>query len=393
VQARGVLGPLYAAGFVTAFGAHAVAANLGGYAAQHDTSLLELGGLLALYDGAEVVLKPVFGAVADRVGPRRVLLGGLLGFAVASLAFVAAHNPGLLAVTRLAQGMSAAAFSPAAGALVAIHGGRRQGRSFGGYGAAKSLGYLLGPLLGGALVVAGGYPLLFAVLGATALIVAAVVATTVPLSPPMPRHRETVADLVRRLGDSTFLGPVGALAGATGALSAGVGFLPVLGLRSHLGPLATGACVSLLAGTATVIQLRAGRALDDGRLKIRTGLVSGLVAAASGLAVAAAVPGTPGLVIGAVAIGAGVGITTPLGFAALAATAPVGRLGMTMGAAEVGRELGDAGGPLLVGALAVVSLGTGFVGLSLALAAIAALVSMGRTPVARDAHSGVRRPP
>jgi hypothetical protein len=66
---------------------------------------------------------------------------------------------------------------------------------------------------------------------------------------------------------------------------------------------------------------------------------------------------------------------------------------MTMGAAEVGRELGDAGGPLLVGALAVVSLGTGFVGLSLALAAIAALVSMGRTPVARDAHPGVRRPP
>jgi hypothetical protein len=65
---------------------------------------------------------------------------------------------------------------------------------------------------------------------------------------------------------------------------------------------------------------------------------------------------------------------------------------MTMGAAEVGRELGDAGGPLLVGALAAVSLGTGFVGLSLALAAIAALVSMGRSSIAGDAHARVKRP-
>jgi DHA1 family tetracycline resistance protein-like MFS transporter len=58
------------------------------------------------------------------------------------------------------------------------------------------------------------------------------------------------------------------------------------------------------------------------------------------------------LALAAVAIGAGTGIVTPLGFAALAAAAPPGRLGQTMGAAEVGRELGDAGGPLLVGAIA-----------------------------------------
>jgi hypothetical protein len=65
---------------------------------------------------------------------------------------------------------------------------------------------------------------------------------------------------------------------------------------------------------------------------------------------------------------------------------------MTMGAAEVGRELGDAGGPLLVGVLAAVSLGTGFVGLSLTLAAIAALVSTGRSSVAGGQHAPAKRP-
>ena len=42
------------------------------------------------------------------------------------------------------------------------------------------------------------------------------------------------------------------------------------------------------------------------------------------------------------AVGAGSGLATPLGFAHLAATAPLERLGQTMGAAEVGHELGDA---------------------------------------------------
>ena len=73
--------PVYAAGFVTAFGAHAVAANLGRYTLGHHGSLWELGLLLGIYDGAEVVLKPVFGALADRTGAKPVMIGGLVLFA------------------------------------------------------------------------------------------------------------------------------------------------------------------------------------------------------------------------------------------------------------------------------------------------------------------------
>jgi MFS transporter, DHA1 family, tetracycline resistance protein len=45
--------PLYAAGFVTAFGAHGIAATLGVYTHDRHASLLVLGALLAVYDGAE----------------------------------------------------------------------------------------------------------------------------------------------------------------------------------------------------------------------------------------------------------------------------------------------------------------------------------------------------
>src|SRR4029077_18625588 len=104
--------PLYAAGFVTAFGAHSIAASLGGYTAHQHASLLTLGILLAVYDGAEVLLKPLFGSLADRIGAKPVLVGGLVAFTIASAGFVLAGNPALVGVARLGQGAGAAAFSP-----------------------------------------------------------------------------------------------------------------------------------------------------------------------------------------------------------------------------------------------------------------------------------------
>jgi MFS transporter, DHA1 family, tetracycline resistance protein len=370
--------PLYAAGFVTAFGAHSIAASLGGYTEAEHASLLTLGVLLAVYDGAEVVLKPLFGSLADRVGPRPVLLGGLLAFTLASAVFVVAGNPALVGVARLGQGAGAAAFSPAAGTLVArLSPSRQHGRAFGGYGAWKGLGYTLGPLLGGILITFGGYTLLFATLAVLALAVAAWAGLAVPAVQPLPRTRQTVLDLARRLTTGSFLQPTLALAAATAALAAGVGFLPVVGAGHGLRPLLTGAAVSVLAACATVVQPWSGRARDAGRLRDGVGMGAGLFLAAAGTAVAVVLPGVGGLILAAAAIGAGTGLATPVAFAHLAAATPVERLGQTMGAAEVGREIGDAGGPLLVGAIAATStLGLGLGALAVLLTATAVLVAI-----------------
>lgn len=360
--------PLYAAGFTTAFGAHGIAANLGGFSEDAVTSLMVLGGLLALYDGAEVLLKPLFGTLADRVGARPVLLGGLAAFAVASAVYVLAGSPAWLWAARLGQGAAASAFSPAASALVArLNPATGHGRAFGSYGFYKSIGYTLGPLLGGALVWAGGLRVLFGVLAVLGAAVAMWGALTVPAVPPLPKARQTVLDLARRVVDPAFLVPTAALAAATAALSAGVGFLPVSGTAAGLGTVATGAAVSVLAGCAALVQPRAGRALDAGRITSRGGITAGLLLTAAGLG-CALLPGLAGVLCAAALIGAGTGLITPLGFAALAAATPVERLGQTMGAAELGRELGDAGGPLLVGAVATLATLTyGYAALALLL--------------------------
>ena len=103
--------PLYAAGFVTAFGAHSIAAGLGAQSDNIGLTLLNLGILLALYDISEVFLKPVFGALSDRVGPKPVIVGGLFAFAALSLSGLWAADPLMLALARLGQGAAASAFS------------------------------------------------------------------------------------------------------------------------------------------------------------------------------------------------------------------------------------------------------------------------------------------
>ncbi len=87
-------------------------------------------------------------------------------------------------------------------------------------------------------------------------------------------------------------------------------------------------------------------------------------------------------------IGAGTGLATPVAFAHLAGTTPPERLGQTMGAAEVGRELGDAGGPLLVGAVAAAfTLSWGLAGLGLVLFLVVVLLARRSLPPRMTANT------
>ncbi|QVJ02516.1 MFS transporter [Nocardiopsis eucommiae] len=359
--------PLYLAGFTTAFGAHGVAGVLGTQSDSLGLSLLGLGLMLALYDVAEVVLKPVFGALSDRIGVRPVIFGGLVAFSVASLLVLLAPTPLVLGLARVGQGAAASAFSPASSAAVARLAGReRLGRSFGRYGAWKSLGYVLGPLSGVALAHVWGIGALYLALAVLAAGAAAWVLLALPALPVVPRPRYTFADLVRQTTERGFLVPTLLLASTTAILGVAVGFLPLLAVRLDLHPLAGAAAVTLLALVSTIVQPIVGRRRDRHGISTRDGGAVGLGLAAAALLALALAPNVVTLVAASVAIGLMVGTVTPLAFAHLAETTPEERLGRTMGNAELGREVGDAGGPLAVGALAAAT------SLPVALTALAA---------------------
>ena len=139
------LAPLYAAGFVGAFGATGIATMLAGHTVAGQVNLFTLGLLLAAYPAAVLLLKSVFAAWANRVGARPVLLGGLTAFALASVSFAVAGNPVLVGVARFAQGAAAAAFYPAATITVAHLSRTAQPvRAFGSHAAWLTLGFMLG---------------------------------------------------------------------------------------------------------------------------------------------------------------------------------------------------------------------------------------------------------
>ncbi|WP_225855708.1 MFS transporter [Microbacterium algeriense] len=347
------LAPLYLAGFTTAFGAHGIAAALGAETEDIGWTLLAFGFTLALYDLAEVLLKPLFGALSDRVGVRPVIVGGLLAFAAFSI--VGALSPGMLGlvIARFGQGAAASAFSPASSAAVArLTDDSTRGRYFGRYGSWKSLGYALGPLLGAVLVVWGGIPALFWALAVLGLGAAAWVAFAVPAVPVLPRKRVTLVDLARELLAPGFLVPTLVLAATTGALAVAVGFLPLIGRQEGLGTVGSMAIVTVLAVVSSVVQPLMGAWHDRGRVSVRLGSVGGLLLITVGVALAAMWTTPLALIATAVLVGAGVGAATPVAFSHLAASTPPERMGRTMGSAELGRELGDAGGPLVAGAVA-----------------------------------------
>ena len=366
--------PLYAAGFVTAFGAHSIAAGMGAQSGNIGLTLLNLGILLAVYDISEVFLKPIFGALSDRIGAKPVIVGGLIGFAALSLIGLWAADPLLLGLARLGQGAAASAFSPASSAMVArLSAGKNAGTFFGRYGSWKSLGYVIGPLLGAGLIAVGGFALLFGALSALAAATAVWVLLAVPHLPPLPRQRYTVLDLARQVAERRFLVPTLVLAASMAAMGAAIGFLPALAVQHGLDPVAGTAAVSVLAVASLLVQPRIGAMRDMHRIGDAGGMRTGLLLTAAGVALVAAAPGPATIFIAAAVIGAGVGAATPLGFAHLADSTPKDRMGRTMGSAELGRELGDAGGPLLVGAVATAAslpLGLGLLALLVAAAGV-----------------------
>ncbi len=376
------LAPLYLAGFTTAFGAHGIAAALGAETEDIGWTLLAFGLTLALYDLAEVLLKPLFGALSDRVGVRPVIIGGLLAFSAFSV--VGAVVPGMLGLVigRFGQGAAASAFSPSSSAAVArLTDDATRGRYFGRYGSWKSLGYALGPLIGAVLVVWGGMPALFWALAALGLGAAAWVAVAVPRVAVLPRKRVTLVDLGRELIAPGFLIPTLVLAATTGALAVAVGFLPLLGRQAGLDTVGSMAIVTVLAIASSVAQPFVGAAHDRGRISVLVGAVGGLALIAAGIALAAVTLSAVALVATALLVGVGVGVATPIAFSHLAASTPPERMGRTMGSAELGRELGDAGGPLVAGAVATASVpgvGLGVVAALTAGAGVLALLGLRR---------------
>ncbi len=174
------------------------------------SSLSDLSWVLNAYAIVYAALLVPFGRIADRVGRRKVFLGGLTLFTVASAACAA--SPGLwwLVSFRVLQAAGAAALTPTSlGLLVAATSPERRVRAVRLWAAVGGLAAAAGPVVGG-LLVAASWRWVFLV-NAPVGVLAVVAAARI-----VPDSRDAT---VTRTPDA-----VGAviLAGSIGALSLGL---------------------------------------------------------------------------------------------------------------------------------------------------------------------------
>jgi MFS family permease len=365
-------------GFATSFGAHIVAVNLPFYAEKVGIGLTMIGLLIAIYDFAEIVAKPVFGGLADKKGMKKALYLGIIIFILASLLY-SFVPPRLLIVVRFLQGLGGAALSAVSLAMVGTLYKDNKGKAFGIYNAIKGLGYVVSPIIGGAIVMKSNFGGIFYACAGIGFI-ALLLAFTLPADKQKGSaafddddddfsfkslfvvfKNKTLAPWFLIIVINMFF--VGIL----------FGFLPVRIHELGYNPFDTGLLLSVTTVSYLLVQPVAGWLADKYNqvLILRLGMLLSIVSTA-------AIPFVTGslLIITCIVAGIGIGVVWTNSDALVSKLAKENEMGATMGIAGSFKELGDMIGPLLMGAISqALGLKWGFV-ICAVLGGIALLVTI-----------------
>ncbi|MCZ8520818.1 MULTISPECIES: MFS transporter [Paenibacillus] len=114
------------------------------------------GYLVAAFGLTQFIFSPISGEWSDKYGRRKLIILGLAMFTLSNLIFAAAEQIWMLYISRFVGGIGAAAMIPSMMAYVAdITDEKNRGKGMGMLGAAMSLGFVIGPGIGGFLAEFG----------------------------------------------------------------------------------------------------------------------------------------------------------------------------------------------------------------------------------------------
>ncbi|WP_439382242.1 MFS transporter [Amycolatopsis lexingtonensis] len=343
------------------------------------------------------VLMPAAGSLADRWGSRRVFLGGLAVFGLASLACGLAPDIGTLIAARGVQAIGGAALAVTGFAVLAVvYEGRARGTAISVFFAVNGLGAAAGPVVGGVLTEYFGWAAVFLVNVPAALLTGVFAARALPPGTRAGAGRFDfagaawfavgAASLVHGLtlgGEGRWSSPVAVGALVVSAIAfAGFGFTerrpdPLLDLGLFrdrgfatlvacaaastltfaalvyvslwlqadraLGPVAAGLTLAPLAVASFLTSTVLGRFLH--RFPPRALLGAGVLLGALGSVLQLSLSVPAGLAV----TGIGVGLAGPATGAAIAAAAPPGRAGMAAGILTTTRQFGQTLGVAVLG--------------------------------------------
>lgn len=316
-----------------------------------------IGVIVAVSTLTGVLLKLPSGALSDILGRSTLLRLGVLAFCLPPFVYPFVSDLGALTLLRFVHGLATAIFGPIALATVADLWQERRGEGLGWYTASTQAGAFMGPVLGGWLVHAAGFPVtfvsaaLFGFLGLALLLM-----LRLPVQPThkrAPEHRSPLADFMEgiraTLQNTGIL--VTSVAEAAKMLAKGalMAFLPLYGISVGLHPGEVGLLFGMQGLTSFVAKPAMGRLSD--RVGRRPLIVLGLLTCAASFGM---IPHTTefGFLLGLAAVfGIGDAVMTTSTAALVADLSTPNTLGTGMGFQGTIVDIGHAAGPLLSGVL------------------------------------------
>ena len=319
------------------------------YATRFHATPTTIGLLFGSFGITLLTVSIPMGAVSDRLGRKRPMMGALVVLALSTLLFAYARSLPMLFVARMLQGAADAVTWVVGFALIAdLYGEDERGRAMGLSMAGSTLGIILGPLLGGWLYEMGGIRLPFLVVAALAVLDLVVFAI---VTPETARAKVPAASMwkVLTLRPMAIAALPIIAAAATGAM-----LEPVLPLvfesRLGLSPASIGSLFGMAAVSSSAMHPFFGRLSDrwGGRRLMLAGLVGfaltlPMMNFATGFRSAAMVMIPTWMVFGMI-------ITPSLAyFAQIASDAGVKAYGVVYGVYNVAWAVGLMAGPSLGG--------------------------------------------
>jgi MFS transporter, DHA1 family, multidrug resistance protein len=369
---------------------------LGGGASRQAVAM-HVGLITGVFALGQLLFAPVWGRWSDRTGRRPLLLIGIAGYVVAQVLFGLATSLWLLYVARILGGILSSATLPVAAAYIAdMTTEQARGRGMAWMGTATSLGFVVGPALGGVLArrdlhfsnpfwcfMLDSFSIPFlaaAVLGLLALL-AAIRWLPESLATHAPHATDQETDwrrLARTLAPLLGMALVAQFALAifesTFALYAQAKF--------NYGPMEVGAVFIVCGLVMTVFQVGAVGFLA-GRIReiCQIGMGFGLIGASLGLLVVAHTKLSVFAVVGLIALGTAV--ISPNLAALISKRGGGRRVGAALGTQSAANSLGQAGGPILGAALFAWQMNAPY----LLTAALLVMVALAIAWKARDGRS------
>lgn len=316
-----------------------------------------VGMMVALSTVTGIFLKLPMGLLSDVLNRQRLMIGGVLAFALPPFFYPFISDLSTLGILRLIHGLATAMFTPLALATVAEWYAQQRGEAFGWYTSATQGGGLLGPMIGGFIVYQYGFTpafLLAGVFGVLAVVFFLLIPQSSPVSQAQQHSLATVwpemREGLRRVVRSppiliTSLVEAAKMVG-NGTLMA---FLPLYGLVIGLNAAEIGVLFGVQAFTSFISKPFMGRISDQGSRQPL--IVGGLILCALMVMLIPHIQGYPLLLLVAGAFGFGEAVVTSSTTALVADLSHAGGLGAGMGLRGTIMDVGHAGGPLLAGLL------------------------------------------